>query len=67
MLVKRDFFHFLLLSPRFDPAGTFVTRNKEVLPEIRPALFGVHFSMRPVGKLEAERNESPDGHCIMQI
>jgi hypothetical protein len=66
MFVKSDFFHFLFLSPLFDPAGTFVTRFSEVLPGMLPS-FGVRFKMRPVGKLVAERSELPDGYGIMQV
>ena len=66
MFVKSDFFHFLFLSPLFDLAGTFVTRIREVLLGILP-FFGVHFKIRPVDKLAAERCELPDGYCIMQV
>jgi hypothetical protein len=41
--------------PEFFPPGT------------RPALFGVRFKIRPVGKLVAERSELPDGYRIMQV
>jgi hypothetical protein len=66
MFVKCDFFHFLFLSPLFDPAGTFVTRIRKVRLGILP-LFGVRFKVRPVGKSAAERSDLPDGYRIAQV
>ena len=66
MSVKSDFFHFLFLSPLFDPAGTFVTRIRKVRLGIL-SFFGVHFKVRPVGKSVAERSDMPDGYRTMQL